>query len=402
MNSPEASAATGSTDGAAAVTRQLIAFTLASFLGFLSVGIPLAALAVFVHDSLGFNPFVVGLVLGAQSLATLVTRKYAGRRCDTGSAKRATLHGLACAAFAGALYLAADLAAARPDAGLALLFAGRLVLGLAESLFITALSAWSITRVGARNAGRAMAWSGISMYGALAVGAPVGLALLHAGGFAAVAACAIAAPLLSMLLIAGWEDALPAGARATLSFRSVLRSIWAPGLAMALASSGVGTISAFLALRYQMFGWAGAGFALTGFGAAYIAMRLLFAGLPDRYGGGRIGAASLFTEAIGLTVIWCATSPAMALAGAVLTGAGYSLVFPSMGIEAMKRVPGENRGLVLSAFLACFDLGLALAGPGAGVVARGFGIPAAFAAAAFAALAGLALVALNVRGQGAR
>ncbi|MDB5805507.1 MAG: hypothetical protein JWN73_2829 [Betaproteobacteria bacterium] len=376
----------------ATVTAQLVAFTTASFLGFLAIGIPLPALAVFVHDSLGFSAFAVGVVIGTQSLATLLTRQYAGRLSDTGSPKRATLAGFACASGAGLLYLCAQAMVAQPRLSLTLLLAGRLLLGLGESLFITALVAWSIVRVGAQNAGRAMAWSGISMYGALALGAPLGLLVLHAGGFGAVAACAIVSPLLGAALIFTWTDAEPAGARAPLSLLRVFGRIWAPGLAMALASSGVGTISAFLTLRYQIEGWAGAGYALTGFGGAYIGMRLLFAGLPDRIGGKQTGAASLTVEALGLMVIWHSTSSWMTFAGATLTGLGYSLVFPSMGIEAMKRVASEHRGLVLGAFLACFDLGLALAGPGAGLVARLWGIPAAFLAAALAAITGLMLV----------
>jgi predicted MFS family arabinose efflux permease len=81
----------------------------------------------------------------------------------------------------------------------------------------------------------------------------------------------------------------------------------------------------------------------------------------------------------------------VAFAGTALTGFGYSPVFPSMGVEAMKRVDPKSRGLVLAAYLACFDLGLGAAGPLAGVVAATAGIPAAFLAAAGAALLSLAL-----------
>jgi predicted MFS family arabinose efflux permease len=196
-------------------------------------------------------------------------------------------------------------------------------------------------------------------------------------------------------MIFNWQDVAPVSTQASISLLHVLRKIWAPGLAMALASSGVGTISAFLTLRYQLKGWGGAAFALTGFGVAYIFMRLLFAELPDRFGGQQTGAASLLVEAIGLTLIWHSNSPTPTLVGAVLTGIGYSLVFPSMGVEAMRRVPSESRGLVLGTFLACFDLGLALSGPGSGLVANTWGIPAAFLAAALAAIIGLGVLLSN-------
>jgi predicted MFS family arabinose efflux permease len=235
-----------------------------------------------------------------------------------------------------------------------------------------------------------MAWSGIAMYGALAIGAPLGTALEPWGGFAAVSIAAVVLPGTGALLVMNWLDA-PIEPSARTSFLRILGLIWAPGLAMAFASSGVGTIAAFLALRYHTEGWAGAGFALTGFGAAYIGLRLLFGGLPDRIGGYRVAGMSLLVEAAGQLLIWHAGSPVAALAGATLTGLGYSLVFPSLGIEAIRKVGAANRGLVLGAYMACFDLGLALAGPVAGVVAHSFDLAAAFIAAAVAALLALAL-----------
>jgi len=379
------------------VVGQLIPFSLVAFLGFLAIGVPLPVLPSFVNRSLGFGPVVVGCVIGLQSLTTLLTRQYAGRLCDTRGPKRASLLGLGCASLTGLLYLASSACSGQPLAALAVLICGRLLLGLGESLFITALAAWSIARVGPHNAGRAMAWSGIAMYGALAIGAPAGLAVARYGGFAAVAACAIVLPALGALVAFRWTDA-PLTPSRRASFLGVLRLIWAPGLGMALASSGVGVIVTFLALRYQTQGWSGAGFALTGFGVAYIGVRLVLGGLPDRIGGYRSAIVCLLIEAAGLLLIWRAGSGLEALIGATLTGLGYSLIFPSLGVEAIRRVGPESRGLVLGAYLACFDLGLALAGPIAGGVAQVAGLAAPFMAGAVAALLSLSLILLSLIG----
>jgi hypothetical protein len=44
-------------------------------------------------------------------------------------------------------------------------------------------------------------------------------------------------------------------------------------------------------------------------------------------------------------VIWLAVRPEMAFADAALTGFGFSLVYPGFGVEAVRRVPTQSRGL---------------------------------------------------------
>ena len=376
---------------ASRLTAALLPFALLVFLGYAAVGIPLATLPVQVHAVLGYGTTIVGVIIGLAAATTLLTRQLAGAIADRRGPRRAVLLGLVTAALSGVAYLV-SLAVPQP-AGLPVLALGRVLLGLGDSLFTTGIMAWAVGRVGPQHAGKAMAWIGIAMYAALAVGAPLGAVLGSTGwgGFGAVAVATTIMPLLAIpvaLALPG-HTGTPASRRP--SFLAVVRAIWAQGLGMVLASAGFGTIAAFLALDYAAHDWSGAGLALTAFGAAYILVRLLFGGLPDRLGGLQVALASLAIEAAGLLLIALAQGPLAALLGTAVTGIGYSMVFPSLGVEAVRRVPAESRGVALGAFLACFDLGLGAGGPLAGLVAGGFGLPAAFVAAALMALLSMAL-----------
>lgn len=377
------------------VVTALLPFSLAVFLGFLAIGLPLPVLPLLVHDGFGFGTVTVGFVIGAQSMATLLTRQYAGRLCDRRGTKPTTLLGFCAAALAGVFYLASTLGFA-PGVALAVLVAGRLVLGFGESLFITAIAAWSVARVGPAHAGRALAWQGIAMYAAMAFGAAIGGWVEQGFGFVALALLVVVCPLVGAAMTLGLPAiAVVAGPRK--SFLSVVRAIWMQGAALALASAGFGTIAAFLALRYQAAGWTDPGIALAAFGCAYIGVRLVLGGLPDRIGGRQVAVLCLLVQTVGQLLIFGAWSPMAAFAGVFVAGLGYSLVFPALGVEAMKRVSAQDRSLFLGAFLACFDLGIGGAGPIAGAVAANFGISAAFLAAAVMALLSLSLVLAGTR-----
>ena len=143
------------------------------FLEFLAMGLPLPVLPGHVHTILGFGSFVVGLAIGVQSWATLLTRHTAGTWADQRGPRRAAVAGLLLSGLAGALYAASSVVPSA-TAGLAVLLLGRAVLGLGESLVVTGALAWGVALAGRERSGTVMSWVGIAMYGALAAGAPVG------------------------------------------------------------------------------------------------------------------------------------------------------------------------------------------------------------------------------------
>ena len=79
--------------------------------------------------------------------------------------------------------------------------------------------------------------------------------------------------------------------------------------------------------------------------------------------------------------------------GATLTGLGFSLVFPSMGVLATQSVPPEQRGRAVGNFIAFADIALGVTGPVVGLVTQWLGIRAAFLVGAGATCAALGLLA---------
>lgn len=356
------------------------------FFGFMAVGLPLPALPRHIHDVLGYGPIVVGWAVGLQSLVTVVTRGPGGAFADARGPRNAVLTGLPCAIVAGLTYLASAFTAQVPLVSLGVLLAGRVLLGFAESLFLVGTMTWGIARVGPQNTGKVMAWQGIAMYAALGLGAPVGLWLQQRFGFVAVGAATVALPFVA-LAVALRMPALSlgsSGGRARGGLLRVLKIVWPQGLALALGTAPFAAMAAFIALHFAAKGWAGAGIALLGFAAGYIGVRLFLAHLPDRTGGATVALVSLAIEVVGQLVLWTASSEIVAILGAVVTGLGFSLVFPSFGVQAMRKAPPEMRGLAVGGFMAFFDVALGVTGPIAGVVAGRFGFGSVFLVGAVA------------------
>ena len=201
-----------------------LAVISALFCGYLAVGLPLPVIPLFVHEKLGFSNLIVGLVVGIQFLATVLTRGYAGRITDQEGGKRTALQGAGFAALGGLLYMIAALPGMSSGVSLGVLVAGRLAAGLGESQFITGCVSWSIASVGPQRAGMSMSWTGIAMFAALAIGAPVGMRLYHQWGFqAAMIACVIAPMLAMVIAVSATSHVSPVGQR--LPFHRVIGQI---------------------------------------------------------------------------------------------------------------------------------------------------------------------------------
>jgi MFS family permease len=273
----------------------------------------------------------------------------------------------------------------------AVLIAGRLVLGCGESLGSTGSTLWGITSAGQESTAKVISYNGISTYGAMALGAPLGVLLDAQWGLASIGLLTVLVGSISLIL-AFRKPPVPVVHGEHLPFSHVLGRVAPYGMGLALGGICYSVLATFITLFYASRHWGGAALCLTAFGVGFILARLLFIQTINRFGGFPVGMACLTVESLGLFLLWQAQSPSMAFVGSALGGLGFSLVFPAIGIEAVKRVPENNRGTALGVYTAFADVSFFLTGPAAGAIIGLYGYASVFLFALICVLIAMGIV----------
>jgi MFS family permease len=372
--------------------RRILGYVYFTFVCYLSIGLPLAILPEYVHLRMGFHASLAGLVISIQYIATFLSRPWAGRISDHAGAKISVVWGMTACTASGVLLVGAA-ALHRNPAWLSLtsLFASRLVLGVGESLGSTGATLWGITAVGQDHTAKVISFNGVATYGALALGAPLGVVMEQHWGLMSIGILTILLCGLSVFL-ASRKHPVPLVHGEHLPFRDVLGRVTPHGIGLALGGVGYSVLATFVTLFYASRHWDGAALCLTGFGAAFITARLTFIRTINHFGGFPVGITCLAVESLGVLLLWRASSPWLAFAGATVAGFGFSLVFPALGVEAVRGVPERSRGTALSVYTVFADVSFFLVGPVAGAVIGAFGYGSVFLFALVCVLASLAIV----------
>jgi len=355
-----------------------------TFLTMLSVGSTLPIMPRYVQGPIGAGDLAVGIVTGAFAITGLACRPLAGTFADSRGRRPVVIFGALLMAVASALYFV--------PAGVPGLVFARLLLGAGEGMVYTAGAAWIVDIAPVERRGRIIGLYGLAIWSGLSFGAPIGELLLRAGSFELVWAVAVCTPLIAALI----ASRLPLPIQALREAGGVRGSLWAresfaPGASLALATFGYAALAGFVVLHLDERGIGHGAEVFTAFAASVVATRLLAGNLPDRLGAARCAAGAAAIEAAGLVAVGLATSPVVALAGAVAMGAAFSTIFPSLALLVINRVDDDRRGVAMGTFTACFDIGVGLGAPIAGVAAALGGYALSFYVAAGFAVVSMAL-----------
>ena len=362
-----------------------------TMLSMLAVGAVLPVLPHYVRGPLDSGDVIVGVVIGCYAVTGLVFRPIAGRIADTRGRRRAVLMGTGMAALAGLLYMV--------PAGVPGLIVARLVLGVGEGTIFTAGSAWIVDLAPPGRRGRVIGLYGLAVWSGLSIGPLIGAVLLHAVDYWLVWAFAAAAPLLGCLIALRLPDPFvppeEEEPRPLIAAESIR-----PGSALALASVGYATVAAFVVLHLDARGIGHGAVVFGAFAAMVVLTRLIGGDLPDRVGPSRCAVGAASVESLGLATIAVAHSLPVAIAGALAMGAAFSLLYPSLSLIVVGRVPEHRRGAALGTFTAFFDAGVGFGAPIAGVAAALAGYEGAFIFAAACAVIAAATITLAISARG--
>jgi len=352
----------------------IISYVAFTFLGYFTIGLTLAVLPAYLHGNLAFSTMIAGIVISIQYVATFLFRGFGGKIVDKRGPKPAVMMSMAGFIFSGFLLLAVAFLKDYRIWSLGLLVVMRLVTGFSEGLVGASPINWAIFKVGSTHTAKAISYNGIGNYGALAAGAPLGVFISNSFGIGYIAFFIILIGIAGFIYANSKMNIIGISKEAPQSFLHVLKKVTPYGLCLAAGGIGFGAISTFITLYYSYLQWDGAVLCLSLFSAMFILGRLVFANAINQYGGMKTAIACLTMEVVGLSVIAVAIGPVFTLIGAGIAGLGFSLVFPALGVEAVRLIPASSQGAALGNYGLFIDLSLGITGPLLGAVSTGFGM----------------------------
>ena len=353
------------------------------FFCLLSVGASLAVTPFYVLDHLHGNKIEAGAAVAAIAVSAVVTRPIAGRLADRHGYRLVMLSGAAVCAAAGLAYYGAT--------GIPALIVVRVLHGIGEGSVYTGGAAWLVSLSPPERRGRVVGLYGIYMWLGITLGALVGTVAQNVSGFHAVWGLCVAVSVAGLLsVLAKGKPARSEGVSGTRAAILPVSTI-VPGIALSLAALGYAALAAFVALHMKARGVGNGIAAFNAFGFTYVGVRLFIGNLPDRLGARPVAFWSALVEAAGLLVVALAHNLAAAVAGGLIMGAGLSLLFPALAILVIEGTEAAQRGAALGAFTSFWDIGVAVGGPLAGLIASVANYPAIYLVMLGCAVASAAL-----------
>jgi MFS family permease len=361
------------------LTPQFAVVVLAAFAYFVALGALIPTVPRFVEDDLGGGGIEVGVGVGSLAVTAAALRPWVGRIGDA--------RGRRVLAVSGATIVGLSILAYGAATELWMLVLARLLTGAGEAAMFVGVATAAQDLAPDHRRGEAASYFSVSLYSGLAVGPPIGEALVP-HGFTTVwivlAACCGAAAIISLWIPAGRTHTVVAQERSFLQPDAV----W-PGVILFLGIIPFTAFSAFAPLFAEDLGQDSVGGVFGLYAGLVLVVRIVGARLPDRLGWRTGSTIALSGVGIGvlLVALW-ASVPALWLA-AVPLAIGMSLLYPSLFTAVMGAAPESERSHAVGTFSVFFDLSTAIGATVVGAAVSLTNYRGGFATAAVIAGVGL-------------
>ena len=372
-------------------TRRFVLLGVSELAYFTSVGVAIYALPLYATGPVGSDEAGAGLAYGAFGVTALLSRPFAGRLSDQ--------RGRIPLMMVGAVLAGVGMALLPFTHSLGVVVAIRLMQGIGEAAFYVAGFALLADLAPPSRMGEALSYNSLGLYLGIALGPPLGEALLESGGYdAAWFGAAVLAGLAMLLAVAiGEPDVEQDVGHGALIHRPAIPI----SLGFCSSLAAMGGFLAFATLYSQDLGMGNASVTLLIYGGTVVVSRVIFARVPDRLPSLPLGAMSLTAVGAGLLIAATWRTPEGLILGSVVMALGITFSTPAFFSAIFATARPSERGAAAGTATAFMDIGLSFGPIALGVVANAGGIPWAFAAAAGIALAGAAWTAFLARRRAA-
>lgn len=341
----------------------------------------------YLATELGADASAIGAVSSATWFVVVVLAPVVGVGVDRYGRKRIAIFG------AGVLTLACAGFLLVREVGL-LLYALRLLHGVAFACFFVATSTLAADLAPPERMGRSLGWFGAMLVSTNALAPALGEWIAVRAGWHAVFATTAAFALGALALVTQIADTrAPHAVGAGPALLAVATRRGLPSLLVATALSGV----AFAALFtfYQPWalalGQARVSDFFVGFSIAAVGVRTLFGDLGDRAGRRRVAAGALVLYGVATLAMIELRALGLLPLGLVV-GLAHGVVYPTLNAVAVEGVGDDARGKVMALYNAAFNAGFSGGSLALGIVAESAGYPQVFALGAVACLLALPLL----------
>lgn len=372
------------------ITRPFALVWLSSLATLTAAGMLLPVLPVYADDALGIGRAGVGILVAAGTPAAILLQPTLGRYADRRGRRLVLVAGpLAYAAAIGAFSLA--------DA-LWLLLVLKAVSGAGEGAVYMAPATVVNDLAPPDRRGEAVSLFSLSVWGGLALGAPLGELLLRGTHYDTVWLVAATLSLAGAVLAMQVPETRPARGRGEHGPGLVARGALLPSAVLIAELVGYAAIASFTPLYARELGMSGAGLVFAVNACVVLAIRGLGRKIPDRLGPRRGVATGLAINVAGLAIVALSGHPAGLFVGTAFFYAGHSLLYPALMMLVLTRTRPEEQSSAVGLFSASAQVGYALGAVTLGAFAGWAGYQWGFGlAAATVGLGLLALPALRAR-----